>query len=144
MKKRELNDRERRAVAYRLADDTRLDAYTKAGYGPNSSEASRTRDAKRFFNRPHIAKVLATSEKAIAIEHDLLNCEKKAHSMKLRIIDELSGIAFDSGILPDRGRLKSLELLGKVFGLFIEKVEHSAVGGFTFTIVKPEQPKEAE
>ena len=59
--------------------------------------------------------------------------EKRANKSADEIIEKLEKIAFKKGKLPNKGRLsdqiKSLELLGKRFGIFPNKTEISGVDG---------------
>ena len=64
---------------------------------------------------------------------------RTAISAKVKIIQALEDIAFDVSIKPNYGRLKALELLGRHHGMFLDKVQHSTDGSFTFKIIKPDR-----
>lgn len=105
-----LTDKQERFVQEYLVDLNATQAAIRAGYSPETAGAIGCENLKK----PNIK---------ARIDREMAEISARTGANQERIIRELGEIAFDPRGKPAY-KLKALELLGKHFSLFVEKVEH--------------------
>ena len=105
-----LTDKQERFVQEYLVDLNATQAAIRAGYSPETAGAIGCENLKK----PNIK---------ARIDREMAEISARTGANQERIIRELGEIAFNP-IGNPAYKLKALELLGKHFSLFVEKVEH--------------------
>lgn len=136
---KKLLPKQRRFLAYYLQTGDKAEASIRAGYlSKKASKAQHMTNATRLLKDATIAKAVEEHEGVSAIEQDLLDMESEGIDRKVLILTELSTIAFGKQVREKTAdRLRAIEMLGKYYKMFTDKVEHSGGMSLSFNIIRP-------
>jgi len=122
-------------ILHSMKKPNRVKAYLLAGYKGKHNRGTHN-NAQKTLHKPH---VLAYYESLRT------QATKNAQKTADEIIEELEGIGFEklSKKLSAMAKIKALELLGRRFGLFPNRQEHTGEGGgpIPLTIVQYDKVK---